>query len=170
MRSLSTLLALIPAVAVAQMPLGDEFQVNTYTTNDQSVAALGPDGAGGFVAAWASWGSSGTDTASASIQAQRFAIDGSTAGAEFQVNTFTTGLQYDPAIGPDGAGGFVVTWWSEGSPGDDDDWYSVQAQRYAADGAPQGDQFQVNSYTADSQYFPAVGPDGSGGFVVAWTC
>jgi hypothetical protein len=46
--------------------------VNTYTTNSQYSAAVGLDGAGGFVVVWSSDGSSGTDT-STSVQGQRFA-------------------------------------------------------------------------------------------------
>ncbi|MDH3525833.1 MAG: hypothetical protein OES32_19855, partial [Acidobacteriota bacterium] len=162
-------LVLVSAAASAQLPVDGEFQVNTYTTNDQRRAAVGLDGDGGFVIAWVSFGSSGTDTSGDSIQAQRYAADGTPAGAQFQVNSYTTDTQYSPAVGLDGAGGFVVAWTSYGSAGTDSDARSIQAQRYAVDGTPAGGQFQVNSYTTGGQYDPAVGPDGAGGFVVAWT-
>ncbi len=129
---------------------------------------MGPDGAGGFVVTWDSYGSSGTDSASQSVQGQRYASDGSPAGSEFQVNTYTTGRQLDPAVGPDGFGGFVVTWRSEGSDGTDSSFFSVQGRRYASDGSPTGSEFQVNTYTLDNQGRPAVAPDGAGGFVVSW--
>jgi hypothetical protein len=35
--------------------------------------------------------------------------------------------------------------------------------------APVGGEFQVNTYTTDSQYYPAVASDAEGGFVVAWS-
>ena len=169
MRSvLSLLLPLVSAAAVAQAPLGDELQVNTYTANDQVRAAVGPDGVGGFIVAWASVGSSGTDTSGHSILGQRYAADGSPSGGEFQVNTDTADNQYAPAIGPDGDGGFVVAWMSYASSGTDTDAWSIHAQRYAADGSPTGGQFQVNSYTTGGQYNPAVGSDGGDGFVVVW--
>jgi hypothetical protein len=53
-------------------PNGGEFQVNTYTTNDQRVPAVAVDGQGNFVVAWQSYSSSGTDTSYSSIQAQRY--------------------------------------------------------------------------------------------------
>jgi len=153
-------------------PSGSEFQVNTYTTSDQNSASVSPDGAAGFVVAWESNGSSGTDTDFGSIQGQRYAADGTPSGTEFQVNTYTTSDQYFPAVSLDGAGGFVVTWSSDGSGGTDTSGPSVQARRYEADGIPLGDQFQVNTYTTGPtglQYNPAVSADGDAGFVVSWT-
>jgi hypothetical protein len=153
---------------VAQHPVGGEFQVNAYTTGNQSFSAIAPDGTGGFVAAWDSTGSSGTDTSDRSVQGRLFDADGSPVGDEFQVNTYTTGRQTGAAVGPSGAGGFVVAWASDGSGGTDSDWFSIQAQRYDADGSPAGEQFQVNTYTTDAQVAPAIAQDGVGGFVVVW--
>ncbi len=161
------MLTLVPSLAAAQFPAGDQFQVNTYTTNEQERASVGPDGGGGFVVVWHSNGSSGTDTGY-SIQAQRYASDGSPAGTEFQVNTYTPGGQLTPAVGPDGAGGFVVAWTDDPPLSGADTSASVQAQRFASDGSPIGDQFQVNSSTSGSQSSSAIGPDGAGGFVVVW--
>ncbi len=163
-------LALGPAfrtTAHAQ-PVGGEFQVNTYTASQQRSAAVGPDGAGGFVVVWASYGSSGTDTFFESIQGQRYASTGTAVGAQFQVNTYTTSSQRFPAVGPDGAGGFVVVWASYGSSGTDTSLESVQGQRYASTGTAVGGEIQVNTYTTYFQFWPAVGPDGAGGFVVVW--
>ncbi len=53
-------------------PLGSQFQVNTYTTSFQSSPAVAIDTSGNFVVAWQSFGSSGTDTSSYSVQAQRY--------------------------------------------------------------------------------------------------
>ena len=44
------------------------------------------------------------------IFGQRYASDGSLIGGEFQVNTFTTGLQLTPAVAMDDDGDFVVVW------------------------------------------------------------
>jgi len=54
------------------MVVGDEFQVNTYTTSYQESAAVALNGAGDFVVVWSSDGSSGTDTSSYSVQSQRY--------------------------------------------------------------------------------------------------
>jgi hypothetical protein len=50
----------------AWQPVADEFQVNTYTTGAQVVAAVAPDGAGGFVVVWRNGASNGD------IRGQRF--------------------------------------------------------------------------------------------------
>lgn len=149
-------------------PLGPRFQVNSYTTNHQVHPAVARDGSGNFVVVWTSVGSSGTDTSGGSVQARRFEADGTPLGAEVQVNLFTTGHQWFPSVAADGQGRFVVAWASNGSSGSDTSLYSVQARRYDADGNPLGDEFQVNTYTSDNQWFPAVAADSQGNFLVSW--
>ena len=57
---------------------------------------------------WQSYGSSGSDPSGYSVQGQRYTSDGSIAGSEFQVNTYTTGGQRFPSVGLDADGDFVV--------------------------------------------------------------
>ena len=90
--------------------LGSSFQVNTYTTSGQDYPRVSSDGGGGFVVVWSSDGSSGSDGVSRSVQAQRFFSDGSPVGAEFQVNSYTSGSQVPSGVAPLSSGGFVVTW------------------------------------------------------------
>ncbi len=59
-------------------------------------------------------------------------------------------------------------WDSPGSDTTDTSGNSIQAQRFDAAGNPVADQFQVNTYTTDSQNSPGLSPDGAGGFVVVW--
>ena len=66
------LLGGVVAASAQVSPNGGQFQVNTYTTRDQYSPAVAVDGQGNFVVAWESFGSSGTDTDSFSIQAQRY--------------------------------------------------------------------------------------------------
>ncbi len=147
---------------------GGEFQVNTYTTGNQTRAAVSLDSDGDFVVVWQSTGSSSTDSDSTSVQGQRYAADGSAIGGEFQVNTYTTGSQRYPAVSLDADGDFVVVWESGGSSGTDSSGLSVQGQRYAADGSAIGGEFQVNTYTTSSQNRPSVSLDTDGDFVVVW--
>ena len=56
------------------MRLGNEFQINTYTTGNQGGPTIGSDGSGAFVVAWSSYGSSGTDDYWHSVQAQRYIV------------------------------------------------------------------------------------------------
>jgi hypothetical protein len=149
---------------------GAEFQVNTYTTSSQygaSLARTTPDG--GFVVAWQSYGSFGSDTSDASIQAQRFTSDGSLLGAQFQVNTYTPFYQYNPSIAAEDGGEFVVVWQTYPSPEPSiTTGWDVQGRRFAADGSPLGAEFQVNTYTTLFQEYPSVAARPDGGFVVAW--
>ncbi len=133
-------LSLAPAVHAAPGdPVGPEFQVNTYTSDDQIFPSIAVDADGDFVIAWESEGQDGDGYG---IHAQRYAADGTPQGAEFQVNTYTTSVQRDPSIALDADGDFDIAWVSDGQDGDG---YGVHAQRFAADGTPRGAEFQVNT-------------------------
>ncbi len=147
---------------------GAQFQVNSYTTGQQMYPSVVADSAGDFIAVWVSGGASGTDTSFTSIQGQRFASTGAPQGAQFQVNSYTTSYQRRPAVAADAVGDFVVVWDSFGGSGSDATGYSVQGQRYASNGSPQGSQFQVNTYTTNGQYFASVAAASDGDFVVVW--
>jgi hypothetical protein len=151
----------------AGTPQGPDFQVNTYTTSYQENSAIGSDGYAGFVVAWASGGSGGTDTSEGSVQARRFDGAANPLGDDFQVNTHTTGYQgvtCSPA--PDGAGGFVVVWVDDTA--NDESGSGIYARRFDAFGTPASDEFHVNTYTTGSQGPSRVAPDGAGGFVIVW--
>lgn len=150
------------------VPLGGEFQVNTYTTNPQRLPAVAADGQGRFVIAWQSFGSNGTDTSGTSIRARRYDEAGIPEGGDFQVNTYTLNAQLVPAVASDGQGATVISWQSQGSGGTDTSGDSIQARRFDASGAAIGSDFQVDSYTTDNQRSPAVAIDGQGNVVVAW--
>ncbi|HJP21681.1 MAG TPA: hypothetical protein QF861_08995, partial [Alphaproteobacteria bacterium] len=142
---------------------GDEFQVNTYATNDQkypSVAALSD---GGFVVAWTS---DGQDGSGHGIYAQRYDASGNAEGSEFQVNSNAAIKQEVPSVAKLLDGGFVVTWHSW--PDQDGSLYAVHGQRYDADGTAIGGEFLVNTHTASSQVNSFVAALSDGGFVVTW--
>jgi hypothetical protein len=147
---------------------GSEFLVNTYTAGDQVGAAVATDADGDFVIVWSSNGSSGSDDSRNSIQAKRYYSDGSPAGSQFQVNSFTTSYQRHPAVGMNAGGDFVVVWSSEGSYGSDTLGTSIQGRLFTSAGAPFGPQAQVNTYTTGFQEFPQVGVSGAGDFAVVW--
>lgn len=149
-------------------PLGDEFQVNTFTPSTQAGPSVAASAAGDFVVVWHSFGANGTDTSGASIQGQRYAADGSLLAGEFQVNTYTQGNQWQPSVASNADGAFVVVWESRGSAGSDTLGYSIHGQRYSADGVPLGDEFQVNTYTTSDQRIPSVALDAAGHFLVIW--
>jgi hypothetical protein len=141
---------------------GAEFQVNTYTNSAQNGPSITGLNDGGFVATWKSDGQDGSGNG---IYGQRYDSAGATVGAEFLVNTTTYSDQMYPSITALNDGGFVATWWSFGQDGDH---YGVYGQRYDSAGAKAGAEFQVNTYTSDSQYFPSITALNDGGFVVTW--
>ncbi|HVS64937.1 MAG TPA: hypothetical protein VMT85_15700 [Thermoanaerobaculia bacterium] len=148
-------------------PVGDAFQVNTLTEQDQFEASVAAAPDGRFVVVWQSDISPG-DTDSGSIRGRLFGADGLARGNDFQINDFTAGNQVAPQVGMAADGSFVVTWESQQSPGDDDSGASVQARRFDADGDPRGSQFQVNSRTSSTQGAPDVGVAPDGRFVVVF--
>ncbi len=87
------------------------------------------------------------------------------AGGEFQVNSYTTGVQYGPAVASDAAGDFVVVWTSWGQDGS---YSGVIGQRYDSSGARRGLELQINSAFTSNQARPSVASDAAGDFVVAW--
>jgi hypothetical protein len=148
------------ALAFSPTPLGSEFQVNTYTTTNQYGVRVASDSAGNFVVVWYSQGSPGTDASGFSVQGRRYSASGSALGAQFQVNTYTTGNQGFPAVALDSSDNFVVVWNSNNS--------SVEGQRYDATGSPVGGEFQVNTYTIGIAYPSVAVTDSAGDFVVVW--
>lgn len=148
--------------------VGGEFQINGYTFNDQQRPAVGIESEGDFVVVWVSQGSFGDDHSAESIQGRRYASDGTDLGGSFQVNTYITSTQRQTSVAVDPSGAFVVAWESYGSPGTDSYYASIQAQRYASDGAEVGNQFQVNSFTLSRERSPRVATDASGDFLVVW--
>ena len=143
-------------------PVGSEFQVNTYTTLHQDEPAVAADGSGNFVVVWDSSYQAGSFN---SVFGQRHDSTGSQVGSEFQVNTYTSGILYAPAVAADGSGNFVVVWSSIFQDGSD---FGVFGQRFNLAGVRLGSEFRVNSYTTGSQSLPAVAANGSGSFVVVW--
>jgi hypothetical protein len=158
----------LPLAALAQAPAGNEFQVNTHTTDVQFKPAAASDGSGNFVVVWASYGQdgSGYDGSDYGIRGQRFSAAGLAQGAEFQINTYTSNRQIAPAVSSDPNGNFVVVWSSEGQDGDG---WGVFGQRFNASGVPLGGEFRVNTYTTGREYVGGVSSDASGNFVIVWS-
>ncbi len=152
------------AVARAQpVPDGPQFRVSSADSGPESAADVGVAPDGSFVVVWE------TSLATPQIRGRRFAADGAPLGAEFAINTFTTGGREEiPAVAVAADGSFVVVWESDTSAGNDDDLTSIQAQRFDAAGDPLGAQFQVNVVTTGFQVVPDVAAALGGGFLVVW--
>ena len=150
------------------LPVGERFQINTWTDQRQlrpDVAAA-PDGR--FVVVWHS-DSSPHDASGSSIRGRRFGSNGQPIGGDFAINDHTPGDQEEARVAMADDGSFVVTWESDTSAGSDSSSQSVQARRFGANGSALGAQFQVNTRTSSFQQQPDIAAAPGGGFVIVFT-
>ncbi len=158
---------LVSAWGQVPMPVGEELQVNTYTTDDQLVPAIASGPAGDFVVVWASRGQDGSNYG---IFGQRYDSSGAALDLEFQVNTYTTGSEQTPDVASDGTGDFVIVWNSRSPFAGGSD--TVSGQRFSSAGVLQGVEFVVTNYTSGGLALPFLQPrvasDNVGNFVVVW--
>jgi uncharacterized repeat protein (TIGR03803 family) len=141
---------------------GHETLVNTTKTGDQTMPAVAGLKSGGFVVVWQS---ANEDKSGLGVYGQIFTAAGAKSGAEFRVNTTTSGDQSLPSVASLASGGFVVAWTSKNQ---DRSGLGVYAQMYDAKGKASGKEFKVNTTTAGDQTNAAVAGLTSGGFVIAW--
>lgn len=150
--------------------MGTEFQIDTNAApvpllSQPDLAALG---SGRFVVVWDSVSAPEPYTYSYSVFGQRVDTDGSKLGTEFQVNTDTAQRNTDPEVDAADDGNFVVV-WARGDYFTPGTYRDVFGQRFAANGAKTGSEFQVNTFTPYSEDHPALAVHGDGAFVVVWT-
>jgi hypothetical protein len=105
---------------------GGAFRVNAYTQYSQRAPAITADASGAFVVAWHSEWQDGQEQA---VIGARVSPQG-VPGAEFRLNTYTTGYQVVPALAADNGGNVVAVWLSEGQDGSGD---GVFGQRFWMD-------------------------------------
>ena len=145
--------------------LNNEFQTNTYTDDWQTSPSVAGLSDGGFVVVWQSFGQD--DDGSGGIYGQLFNAAGEKNGEEFQVNTYIADEQSSISVVGLSDAGFVVVWQSPGQ--DNDGSTGIYGQLFNAAGEKNGEEFQVNTYTLNHQYQPAVAALCCGNFVVTWT-
>jgi S-layer family protein len=147
--------------AASGVPRGSEFRINTYTTGSQGLPAVAVGSRGDFVVVWESV----EDDSGQSIQGRLYDTGGNPIGAEFLVNTFTTGYQFRPRVGRAADGRFVVSWTSQNVDGSA---YGIAARRFDASGNSIGAEFVVNTYTTGDQRFGDLAVEANGNFVAVW--
>jgi hypothetical protein len=85
-----------------------EYLVNTTTASNQQMPSVASLSDGGYVIVWESYNQD--SLLDWGIFGQRYDASGNKAGAEFQVNTYTTANQIRPEVTGLTNGGFAVTW------------------------------------------------------------
>jgi len=139
----------------------EDFQVNTYTVEDQrdgSVTALKD---GGFAVVWSS---SNQDGDGNGIYVQIYDAVGHSVGTEFEASQAAGSVAY-PNVMALADGGFFVSWTDFGRDGD---LGGIYGQRFDALGAKIGDDLLINTTTASTQYAPKTTLLADGSFVVCW--
>lgn len=144
------------------LPLGGQFQVNSFTSSNQTYAVVATSAAGDFVVAWVS---DEQDGSAKGVFGQRFDSSGNTVGAEFRANVFTGSNQWFPTVAAEPDGEFVVGWMT---PASDAGFYDVFLRHFDESGRPLSGDRLVNTYTSGFQGIPKAAAIGTGEFVVAW--
>jgi hypothetical protein len=148
--------------------IGGEFLINTFTQDSQGGPSIDSDAQGGFVVVWDSYYQDGGGYQGSF--GQRFASNGQRVGTEFQVNSYTLGGQYDPAVAVTPSGSFVVAWesYDETAASQDGAYGGIFAQRFDSGGARVGSEFMVNTYTESVAFTASVVDAADGSFLIAW--
>jgi hypothetical protein len=140
-------------------PLGGAFRVDEPWPGDRLGAAVAMDALGNFVVHWENREPTGLYR----VYARRFDASGNAIGPSVRVNTTPHG--FSPAVAMARSGEFVTAWTGGAAPGMPP--FQVHIRRYDASGLPLGDAFRAGT-TTNQEFYPAVGMDARGNFVVSW--
>ncbi len=141
---------------------GSEFQVNTDTTIFQTKPTICNLSDGGFVVCWKisiPWGEP------LGLFGQKYDSEGIKRGEIFEIYAYTDGTLYGPSVCRLSNGGFVVCWSSGGPLGTS---YDIFGQIYESNDTKRGEEFLVNTYLDNQQFFPDICGLSNGGFVICW--
>jgi hypothetical protein len=142
---------------------GEEFQINTYTSNRQKYPSVCGLSGGGFVVCWQSYGQ---DEQWDGIFMQIYDSSGVKYGEETQVNTEGSRWQGNPSVDMIDNDRFVICWDSEAFYVDSKS--DIIAQIFNNYGEKLGNEIVVNTDLLDYQYFPSISRLGEDGFVICW--
>lgn len=115
---------------------------------------------GGAVVAW-----EGGSRSSKDIYVRFLMSEGGFASSDAVANTYTAGIQSQPAVAVLEGGNVVVLWTSAGQDGSGT---GVYGQIFSAAGAKIGGEFLVNQTTSKNQSSPAAVQLAGGGFAAGW--
>ena len=136
------------------VPVGPEFQVNTYSMADQCPHSIAVNVLGNFVVTW-------TDENGKKLLGKRYNALGIAQSGEFQANVVTGCGGTLSSVAMDASGNFVVVWA---------DCKEVFGRRYDATGEALDNEFIIatNCFSWDYFWNPSVAMDSLGNFVVVW--
>jgi hypothetical protein len=140
-------------------PQGGETRISTTTTR-QYWPDVAMDADGDYIITWTVIANDGLDD----VMARRYNADGTPQGPETRVNSAPNGTERLSSVAMAAGGDYVITWEVLNA---NDDIDGVYAQRYDADGTPQGGETLVTT-TPGSPRFPSVAMDAEGDYVITW--
>lgn len=141
------------------IPIGDELQINSYTTGRQICPDVAMNQKGECVIVWESidFPEEGDRT----ICGQIFDSNDAELGNELILSRDTSPNRY-PDVAMDPNGNFAVVWMLDKSTD------SIMAGLFNADGSTRTEPFKVNTIVFHSVTQPAIAMDAMGGFIVTW--
>jgi PhoPQ-activated pathogenicity-related protein len=150
------------AYNAAGTALGNDFQVNQFTSGNQQAPSIAMANDASFTIAWQS---ATQDSNGDAVVARRYSTTAVALANEFIVNQTTTGNQSAPSIAANPDGSFVIAWQSAGQDGNGE---AIVARQYNAAGSPLANEFIVNQFTTGNQSNPSIATHPVAGFVIAW--
>ncbi len=141
----------------------EPFEVSTIRFSSITRPTVATADSGDFVVAWDG------DTKLAGlddVHARLYEPDGTAMGEQFIVNADRAGAQQYPAVAMNNSREFVIVWNSRVDPNVNE--RDIFGQRYDRSGKAIGGEFQVNTYTAGDQRYPAVAIGETDEFVTVW--
>ena len=126
--------------------LGDEFQVNSFSENDQNGSKLAKISKNKIIISWVSEEQDGSKNG---VYAQLIDGSGNKLGSEFQINSTIHYNQQGQEILILDKEKFIVAWESRYQDGSK---YGIYAQLFSNNSEKIGTEFRINSLTEDDQY------------------
>ncbi|MEA3226459.1 MAG: hypothetical protein U9Q07_10960 [Planctomycetota bacterium] len=140
-------------------PLGDEFLVNSNTSDRQLYPSAALNNDGTFVVVWESvdFGADGDKA----ICGQLYDSNGVVLGSEFVVSGEPSVCRY-ANVAADANGNFAVVWLDDAGSN------SIMARLFDPNGLPRTQAFEVNTVRFGSVTRPSIAMDSAGYFAVTW--
>lgn len=143
---------------------GERLAVSSATLLDAPAIAVAADDTALLL--WSA-AISALDASGYAVEAQLFTAAGAASGPVFLVPQSTTNDQRFPVAAVLSAGGYLVSWYTADSTGNDIS-LAIAMRRFGGDGVAASSEAQVNTYVDNAQQFPAVAASVTGPVWIAW--
>jgi Ca2+-binding RTX toxin-like protein len=151
---------------MAGQPIGGPVLLtDNWATGGKNTPAVAGFTDGSYVVTWTAT-QVVNGVSSSAVYMRKFGLSGTPLGAEQVVNQYAPGGQSDSSVAVLSDGRFVVTWTDVSSR--DGEGSGIYGRLFSLGGIAQGDDFLINTVTANSQEYSTVTALANGGFAVVW--